>query len=725
MFSADFNFTQNDLNRWLNDQVILNLVKNKIKKINIEKQQFVLSCLLKQLYFKAGNLGTPTTILRNNWKLFSPTENEVNNNIDKEIKKEEFIRLRKEIVKEIQYIEKNRRAFECDEEDEDCELTEHYFVRKYVTFETVRKKLCDEAGNINIIYNFENSDIPLTSPKNTNILQHIKLQILSPGVKFDYPLIYTYNCEVCEQSTVKKTYEVTSFNNGKTKCAHFYTYVNNAGESKSRECGTVINYDKDLTINKDAYFYEIGYEDNNTKFAASAFSLTEFKPGFYECVLYKISSGKTELFFIVDVKKVEPNVLLIPKQKEDENYLFTLQKEFDKFVHKQTGMEIYGLNPIKCSLILQKLASVLKERLILNVMMVGDPSTGKSMLLKYYSYLLYNYKNMTTNGLSVSIPGLRGTKSNINLFGREIKIVTIGHLGVFNSIHIDEAGENPELVQNLKSFLLEDDYSYDKAGSNGISNERTAHINLSQNLDYEHVGQYRGAIRKAYKELNMSINGIEKEEWDEGWDLFQPIHYYTNPQLRKIVKEKRLEFKQKQVFWLSGQDLALCERFPFFFYLINEKQDEILNNIVAGNASRKTLSKKLEIIRALYIEDIDKHFEKMRQYQFSEEDSKICTKVDEIIKSYGFIFDTRTLVVFYMIVRLSRIVNQRMHYIEMDLNLVRWYLETIINKLDIVDTNDYNIKGPPNIKDELQKDKLEENSKILNSSFGLPEGEFN
>lgn len=716
-----------DIERWINDDVILNVIHKKIKRLRREKVQYVLQKLIGQQMFKASELGTPQTIVRNNWTIFNITREEYDNKeYNKSIKKEEFIRIREEVINEIQYIEKNRKDFENDCDDTECKPEEkhieNYFIRKYVTFETIRRMVCDEAGKINLYYLFNTPDTELSTPQNTHILQRVKLQILSPGVKFDYPLIYKYRCEVCENESTKKAYEVVS-SNTKHKCNALYTYMNAQGEQKTRQCGNISYPDRDSSINKDAYYYEIGYEDNNTKFSANAFTFSEYKPGFYECVMYKISSGRMELFFIVDVKKTDPNILVMPEQTK-ENYLFTLQKSIDGFILKQTGMEIYGLNSMKCALILQKLASILKERLILNIMMVGDPSTGKSMLLKYYSYLLYNYRNMTTNGLSVSIPGLRGTKTTINLFSKDVRIISIGHLGVFHSIHIDEAGENPELVQNLKSFLLEDDYSYDKAGSNGVSNERTAHINISQNLDYDHVGQYRGAIRKAYKEMNMTIDGVEKEEWNEEWDLFQPIHYYNNPQLRKIVKEKRLEYKQKQVFWLTGQELPLCERFPFFFYLINEKQDETLNQAAAGNASRKTLSKKLEVIRSLYIEDIDTYFETLKEYQFCDEDNKTCFKIDKIIKDYGYMFDTRTVIVFYMIARLSRILNKRMHYEEMDLYLVRWYLENINIKIDMVDTNNYNIKGTIDKKLELEKDLKEENIKPFNDGFGLPSNEF-
>ena len=62
---------------------------------------------------------------------------------------------------------------------------------------------------------------------------------------------------------------------------------------------------------------------------------------------------------------------------------------------------------------------------------------------------------MSTNGLSVSIPALRGTRVQINLMGRDTNVVTLGYLGTYKAIHIDEAAENRELVQNLKSFIYE------------------------------------------------------------------------------------------------------------------------------------------------------------------------------------------------------------------------------------------------------------------------------
>ena len=83
----------------------------------------------------------------------------------------------------------------------------------------------------------------------------------------------------------------------------------------------------------------------------------------------------------------------------------------------------------------------------------------------------------------------------INLMGKEHKIVTTGYLGTYKSIHIDEAGENKELVQNLKTFLLEDNYSYDKAGATGIFNKRTAQANLTVQATCRRTGIGAGLRR--------------------------------------------------------------------------------------------------------------------------------------------------------------------------------------------------------------------------------------
>lgn len=613
-----------------------------------------------------------------------------------------------------------------DEEEDTSEVIRR--LDKYTTFDIFRVKLCKDEGKKEFYYDFSQQDIPSTPPQNTNELQRSAVQILTSGVKFDYPLVNIYRCGEtdCQHIERRYAYETVSTNT-KILCRGDVHYTTAGGEARMRRCKQSLLPDKELSKTKTAYYYEINYEDDTTKTIAGAIGFKEYKPGYYECVLFRLSNaGKTEMFLICDVRKIPPTPLVLPQQT-DENYLFTLQKYFDDYIADKTGMRIFGLYPIKCAMIIQRLAMILEEPLMCNVMVVGDSSTGKSLVLKYYSFLLNNYYNLSTNGISVSIPGLRGTRATISLFGKDIKIVTIGHLGTYHTIHIDEAGENKELVQNLKTFLLESDYSYDKAGGTGVSNERTAQVNISQNLDHEHVGAYRGAIRKSYKELELTIGGMEKVDWDESWDLFRPIHEYEdNPQLKKVIREKRLEFKQKQIWWIDGIDYALHERFPFYFYLSNpdgqvSQELEVVNK---ENSQRKKLKKNLEVTRALHTEDIDAFFKSLSKYVFCDEDIVAYTKVDIIIREYGFTFDVRTKEFYYLVVRLSRVINQRTDYTEVDYNLVRWFLETTNRKMFMLATNSYTIKGPPDLIREQESVKQEEESKPFSSQFGIPDGEF-
>jgi len=629
-----------------------------------------------------------------------------------------------EIGKEIvRYDEDKHRGFDVEKIND----IDFYILDKNSSYKKVRKLTCDEGGDVMFKYDFNNPDMSLKIPSNEETLQRCQIQILSKGIKFDYPIEFEYRCPQCGNVTTMKAYETASTNN-RIKCPGIFNYINAEGEPRSRVCNNSLNPDSEISLTKDAYYYDIIYEDENgSKHSVGALSFNTYEPGYYECVLFKIKNPKkTELYQIIDVKEIFSNKFEFPNKKDGENYVFTLQRAFDKFIKNQTGMEIYGLYPIKISLLLQKTISKLNLPLIGNIQIVGDASTGKSTILKYYGFLLNRHFYLSTNGLSISVAGLRGTKQTINLMGKDVKIITTGYLGTFTGIHIDEAGENKELVQNLKTFLLEDNYGYNKAEATGSVNVRIAQVNISENLDYTHLGQYRGAIRKTYKDYNIKIGIEEKEPWDENWDLHLPLHKYTNPYLRKIIKDKRTEYKLKQLFWINAQDIALTERFPFFFYLVNEKQDDKFVEIIKGNTARNKISENLQLIKVLKSNDIETFFSDLKKYEDSPEDLKSFDKVDDIIKEYGINADARTKIFYYTVVKLSRILNKRKKVEEMDFDLLKWLIEKIGSKIDIVETVDYKINGPPDLETERKIDeKIEDDSKVIeNDEFGLPDSEF-
>jgi len=722
----DFSRTTEDIERYSKDIRIIGFCKKHLfRYLSTDDVKKLITYLLigrgpdGEVYFRRNDLSMSKKFVQYNRSKFDKDNKyRIFPDIYKEMREQLFRYVKSLLNKEEQF----KQGLKKDEITEEEGV---YWVNKESTYEMYRKLIVDEMGDCIVKYDFDNPDLDITEPLAKKTIQHIIIDIVTGAVSFDYPMEFTYSCRQCGTVSTAKSYEVVSNTRNGINCSGIYTYTNAEGELKSRLCKAFLYPDNDNQNCKTAFFYELNYEENKQRKGAQGISFLNIPPGKYEAIVYTVSGTKTMMFHIVDVKKPETNVFKLPLLKPNENYLYTLQKVCDDYVEEKTGIRIYGLNPIKCALILQTLASHLKERLSLNVMIVGDPSTGKSLVLKYYPFLLNHYYNLSSNGLSISVPGLRGTRSNINLFGKDIKVITVGHLGSYRSIHIDEAGENKELIQNLKSFLLEDNYSYDKAGSVGVSNKRTSHVNISQNLDYEHVGQYRGAVRKAYKDLNMTMDGIEKEDWDESWDLFLPIHKYENPQLRKVIRDKRLEFKQKMVWWIDGMDYALHERAPFYFYLVNEKPNPELDEIISLNGSRTVISENIEILRVLYTEELENFFKTLIKYKHCKDDIDAFKIVRKIVKEYGFIFDARTLIFFQTLVRFSRIINQRETYKDMDYDIVRWYLEKTNVKIDVTETNDYKIQGPPDLLKTFEQQKTEEESKSRDDIFGLPSGEFN
>lgn len=582
--------------------------------------------------------------------------------------------------------------------------------------------ICEESGEIDFCYNFDKPDIPVSFPDKQNTLQRAEMHILTYPILFDFPVEYAYSCPRC--GTLGKKYACqTASTKSKYICEGIYNYINANGEPKSKVCGVTLYPDEKISKIKQCYYYEISYvDDEGNRNNISGISFNKYKPGFYDVAFFNIINvNKLPSFHIIDIKEETPKEIVLPPLSKKRNYLFDLQEAFDDFIGDRTGLSIYGLFPIKIALILQMLANVLGNRLIYNIQIVGDASTGKSTVLKYYSFLLSGPLNLSSNGASISIPALRGTRASILLFNKNINIITIGFLGMYKSIHIDEANDDKDMVQSLKTFLLEDNYSYDKAGGSGVFHKRTAHVNLSENLDYNYLGQYRGMIRKTYKEMeDVQIGDLEKPDWDEDWDLHLPIFQYTdNPYLHKIIKDIRTRMQLEQKWWIDGYEYALHERFPFYFYVVNTKESEVFNDTIRKNATNEIISENFELIKALKNDNINKLFEELKKYKKSDSDNiESMKKVDKILDSYGIKADARVKNFYYTTLVLSRIINKRRKVNEQDYDLIRWFIEKTNCKLELSDTDNYDVQGPPDMEEINDvEEKIRESEKKTENMF--------
>lgn len=696
----------------LSDQAVIVFIRSKFKRISrISAKMFGKLILERNPTIKASDLmSKPKAFIQYNMSKFEQNT---------DVFKVEFIT---EFKKEFEeYLFKYGADF--DEYYEKEKISASAKLSKYIPYERVRQYIGDEADAANFYYDFEAPDLLQSTPKNVNTLQRMSVQIITSLIKIQYPVEYFYPCQICKNITRLKAYETVS-TNGRAKCMHYYTYTDAKGEPKVKQCGQILNPDVESGVSIPANYYNILYYDEkkNTKIA-QAISFQELQPGSYDCVYFLLNNPKKEdLFQIMCVKPTDPIEFILP-EKTEENYFFTLQRAVDDFIFKQTGLQIYGLYPIKVALLLQSLIQEVDGELSYNIQLIGDSSTGKSMILKYYGLTLNNTLHLSTNGASVSVPGMRGTPNSITLLGREYKFMSLGHLGTYNSIHIDEAGENKELVKQLKNWLYEANYSYDKAGSLGNTQIRRCHVNLSENLDHKHLGQYRGSIRKSYKDDTRKVGDEPKDEWDETWDLHLPLYKYDNPYLRTVVKEKRNELVNSRVFWIDGYDIALHERFPFYFYLVNEKPNDELISIATENVGRKPPTEIMELMKLLRNTTLMEFFRSFKEKDIST--ITIGIEVKKILESYGFIYNTREINRYVDIVKYSAILNGRKEADAQDYHLLKWLLENTNCKIDVADTATYEIQGAPNIEQIKKEDEeIEDATKQEDDMFGIPDEDF-
>jgi len=688
--------SQEIISEYSNIPLIINIIRKKFKRLtkpNAIKLINYILCANTKIH--VNDISKAKAFLQYNKSKFES---------DTKILKLDVLKsLNLELKGKLLEIGKELSVFETEKNrDSDC-----YKLDKNTIYSKIRKLICDEGGEIDLKYDFDTPDMELDFVKNTEGLQRCNIQITSSGIKFDYPVEYKYMCSRCNFRESKKAYETVS-SRCTVQCEGVYNYFSPTnGEPKAKICGLKLYPDDEISLTKDCYYYEMGYiDEKGVKQSVGAISFKRIEPGFYESVLFKVKNPKKMgLYHIVDTKDMITNNFVIPDKVDNENYLFTLQRAFDYYIKKQTGMNLYGLTVIKCALILQKVFEVVMNKLVANIQIVGDASTGKSAILKYFSFLINSNFNLSTNAVSISVPSLRGTRETINLMGRDIKIITLGYLGTYNTIHIDEIAENKELQQNLKVFLMEENYSYNKAGANENTNKRTSQINISENLDFNHVGQYIGSIRKAYKDDTLKINDVDKPNWDENEDFYKPLHKYIddNPYLYKVIKDKRDELMNKKVWWIDGLDYALHQRFPFYFYLTNKKENVELNDAVKENASTDPIGENLELIKVLRSDNIKEFFESLKNYSHCKDDILSFIEVDKILEQYGIRADARTRMFYYSLLRSIRIINQRFTIEKEDYDILKWFKEKTNCKVDVADIVKFEIEGPPNLKEKQKK----------------------
>lgn len=593
--------------------------------------------------------------------------------------------------------------------DEESYTEETYEVDEYTTFLDIRKKLSNEDVSVNFTYNFDKCKKQVDYLKDVDTTQILKIYINTQGEYFDYTIINTYVCPECGEVTKKPEHEVLSTNN-KIKCPGMIDNYNKNGELVQKACLTVLQPDVSRNNTKMTYVYACSaHMEDGTEIKTSAISFKKLPRGPLTVAAHKINTSHGMPFVhIADFKKEKKLQYELP-EKEDAHYIFSLIDSIDDYIKKTTGYEHYGYTPIKMATILQLFSRYISSYPNnYHICLTGDMSSGKSAFSKYWGTCLYGNDSWLSNATSISIPKLRGTMETVNFFSKEHRYLYKGLFGDMDLIIIDEIKENEELKQNMKQYALETDYDYSKQSGENNTYQRTSQFIVTQNIDPRHIQRYYKRVKDLYQSDTLKLVGVDEEpkpKWNQNIDLTLHINSYNNPYLRFAIKKVRDEYHQELINWIDGSELALKQRYYFYFYLSSAKSDSQLDKVIKNNSKRKTISSLGDLKNVFDCSNLRKHIENIPDKIIypTEVNDYFYSKVDKLLEQYDKSMDSRTKDMSIKALDLIRIIDGRDYFSNKDFEILEYFMQNIETKVELADTKKYGLK-----KDMINKNYNEE-----------------
>ena len=306
---------------------------------------------------------------------------------------------------------------------------------------------------------------------------------------------------------------------------------------------------------------------------------------------------------------------------------------------------------------------------------------------------------------------------NFRLFNKDYRYQYKGLLGETDLIIIDELKESEDVKTNLKQYALEPTYEYSKQGSNNQTFERTAQLLVTQNIDTYHLDQYAKHVKKIY--ISEDVGPVKDEDepktaWRDDIDLTLPLNIYTNKYLRYAIKRVRDMYSRNQINWIDGSELALKQRFFFYYYLGSDKTNEQLTKTIRENQTRNIIYNNIDLIRKLSMKQLREYIKSQNDKDRGKNDLEYFEKIDDLLKSYNKREDARTKSMSYAIIKLIRMLDGRDYCNDEDLRIFQYILESVDNKVEVADTAEFIIQGPT----PVDVSDVDENVMTASNDFG-------
>lgn len=698
------------INKLLENDSLIDILTNKINRLSNVSAKYLIKILISQPDISTINTKDfckkSRTIIQRNKECF--VQDTING-------KKEFF-LNEQTTKELRetlFNELNNMRNSLSEADDISNIknlsntdNDVYIVTKHNTFQDCRELMNKNDKHLQFTYNFTKPDIKPTLYKNQLTTQMIDLYVNTDGEAFDMPLIYVYYCPECENECKFEEHVVSSTKN-KIKCTALVEVTDDKGNIKVKRCNQPLYPDIGQTITKSAYIYKVSFKNNNGKdLNAEAISFKVLPKGPLRVVLQKINRPfGQEMVFIIDFQVIDREKLLTPPKKSS-HYIFDIIESVDNYIKDKTGYKHYGYLPMKMAMIIQM--SGRYNKLFgnnLNISLTGERASGKSEFARYWGLSLYSDNSWHSVATSISIPKLRGTMESFTLFNKDYRYQYRGLLGERDLIVIDEIKENPELKNNIKQYGLESTYDYSKQGGTAQTHLRTAQLLVTQNVSTVHMDKYAREIKKIYQSDSLVLvnDDYVKPAWNNDTDLTLPLFEYDNPFLRHAIKTVRKELARNEINWIDGSELALRQRFFFYFYIGSTKQTKEFKKIIKENAARTHVSDNISLNRIFDCSPLKEYFMQQEDKIQGTNDMEYFEKIDDLLKEYEKRDDARMNNMCYSVIKLLRLIDGRDYCNEEDIKILQYLIENIDNKIEVADTDSFVIKGMKKVVDNVEE----------------------
>jgi len=715
---------EDKLNNVASHEQVIRTVKKYFKRIGTNSAITLVRILINgtEEKIKVSKFKTKhKAFVRHNNKLFNVENNEEQGIETYYIKPEIAKSVKKEIITVIDQV--GMSIQDLDDNDEkwaksQIDGEEVYEVSKYTTFQDIREKIDSEGKDIKFRYSFKKPDMEPECFENRLDLQMLNIHVNDNGEYFGFPLQFTYHCPECGHTFTKKEHEVASTGD-RVKCINTIPKTTESGNVTYKRCNEPLKPDMNRTLTKDSYIHNINFIDEyGVLQKAEAITFDNLPKGHLKVVVQKMPRAYARhLVHIVDYEPIEKESMELP-EKTQEHYLFTLVKQIDKYIVEQTGYLHYGYLPVKMAMVIQFASRYITSfKNNFHVSLSGSMSSGKSQFSRYWGHALYSQDCWSSNATSISIPKLRGTMENFRLFNKDYRYQYKGLLGETDLIIIDELKESEDVKTNLKQYALEPTYEYSKQGSNNQTFERTAQLLVTQNIDTYHLDQYAKHVKKIY--ISEDVGPVKDEDepktaWRDDIDLTLPLNIYTNKYLRYAIKRVRDMYSRNQINWIDGSELALKQRFFFYYYLGSDKTNEQLTKTIRENQTRNIIYNNIDLIRKLSMKQLREYIKSQNDKDRGKNDLEYFEKIDDLLKSYNKREDARTKSMSYAIIKLIRMLDGRDYCNDEDLRIFQYILESVDNKVEVADTAEFIIQGPT----PVDVSDVDENVMTASNDFG-------